>query len=157
MTETFPIDLDSEKVSLDGAWYGREDLARTIREMVGSGNFHVSRQSAALEALEQTLASLVGLNLKLPAGTFAALSGAASRSNRTVEALARELIERSIAAPPTQGTVASPPVAVQPPAAPLPLTPGKAAEPEAPIALTPKKPAQVAAAGDAESSWFKRR
>ena len=42
------IDLDSESVWLDGAWYTRQDLARRIKEMIETGDFRVSRPSQAL-------------------------------------------------------------------------------------------------------------
>ena len=175
MNESFTIDLDSERIALDGAWLSKEDLARKIKELVDSGDFRVARPSAALEALEQALASLATVTVKLPASTLSALQGAANRSGRTLEALARELLERSIAAPATGGQVSSPPIAVQPapPAAPVPLTAvvkgGAAVEPGSeavPIPLTPKPPVSPAApAGqvpsapmsEAESGWFKRR
>ncbi|HUB07331.1 MAG TPA: hypothetical protein VMB50_10025 [Myxococcales bacterium] len=183
MTESFTIDLDSERVAMDGAWYSKEDLARKIKEMVDGGDFRVARPSAALEALEQAIASLATLTVRLPAPTFAALSGAANRSGRSLEALARDLLERSIAAPQTSGQVSSPPMQLQqtqaapmqlqqPQAAPMPLTMvvkgGAAAEPPAeptPIPLTPKHAAVPVLApapaptpmSDAESGWFKRR
>ena len=43
------IDLDSESVWLDGAWYTREELARHIKEMIEAGDFRVSRPSQALD------------------------------------------------------------------------------------------------------------
>ncbi len=43
------IDLDSESVWLDGAWYTRDELARRIKQMIESGDFRVSRPSQALE------------------------------------------------------------------------------------------------------------
>ena len=45
------IDLDSESVWLDGAWYTRDALAQRIREMIQQGDFRVSRPSQALERL----------------------------------------------------------------------------------------------------------
>ncbi|MHB8419071.1 MAG: hypothetical protein ACYDCL_13420 [Myxococcales bacterium] len=165
MNESFAIDLDAERVAVDGAWYTKADLAGKIKEMVDGGDFRVARPSAALEALEQALASLTSLTLKLPAATYAALSGAAARSGRTAEALARELLERSIAAPQSGGQVTSPPMALQSPPVPLTAVVGGAAAEGAPISLTPKRPVAVAsppapapaAVSEAESGWFKKR
>jgi hypothetical protein len=170
MPETFSVDLDFERVLLDGAWYSRDDLTLRIKTMVDSGDFKVGRPSAALEALETALADLTTLTVKLSHGALIALSGAASRSGKTMESLARELIERSIAAPSTASTtvtVATRPLQLapaDPAAAPIPLTlPSSRAAPAvaaAPIALTPKKapePTAQSPASDAEHSWFNRR
>jgi hypothetical protein len=88
-----------------------------------------------------------------------------------VEALARELIQRAIAAPSSSTTpIVTPPlllpnpgVAVEPIALTAPPR-SAAAAPEVesvePIALTPKKaadPAAKAPATEAEKSWFNRR
>ena len=56
MPESFSIDLDFERVLLDGAWYSRDDSTLRIKTMVDSGDFKVGRPSAALEALELALA-----------------------------------------------------------------------------------------------------
>ena len=61
------IDLDSESVWLDGAWYTRQDLARRIKEMIETGDFRVSRPSQALERLEAALAQARVMNVRMPA------------------------------------------------------------------------------------------
>jgi hypothetical protein len=51
------IDLDSESVWLDGAWYTRQDLARRIKEMIETGDFRVSRPGQALVAKRRARSS----------------------------------------------------------------------------------------------------
>jgi hypothetical protein len=170
MPETFSIDLDAERVLLDGAWYSREDLAHRIKAMVDAGDFKLGRPSAALEALEVALSELTTMTVKLPRGILNALAGAANRSGKSAEGLAREIIQRALAAPAsTSVTVATPAQPLQPTAAsvePIPLTapaklvPGVPVLEAVPITLTPKKPAEPGAAqapGESEQSWFTRR
>ncbi len=154
MAENFSIDLDNERVLVDEVWYTRESLALHIREMVQGGDFHVTRPSAALEALEAALANLALFTVRLRPEVISALNGAAVRSNKTAESLAREILGRGLAV----GSVAAPAAAPTPP--PIPLTASVAERPPetpVPIALTPKKAAGAAALSDAEQGWFNRR
>ena len=85
------IDLDSESVWLDGAWYTRQDLARRIKEMIETGDFRVSRPSQALERLEAALAEARVLTVRLPDELAEAVSDAAARLGRPVGHLVREV------------------------------------------------------------------
>ncbi len=176
MPESFPIDLDSEKVLFDGTWYRKEDLARKIKAMVDGGDFKVTRPSSALELLEAALGTLRSVTLKLPAELADGLAAAASRVGKSLDAFAREALARSIGAAVPQAHAA--PLAAASAPAPVPLSLGSAAAPiplvaaaaSAPvataaaspeeaasaIALTPKK-APAPAGGDAEKGWFDRR
>ncbi|HET7825630.1 MAG TPA: hypothetical protein VFK90_09865, partial [Anaeromyxobacter sp.] len=68
------IDLDSESVWLDGAWYTRQDLARRIKEMIETGDFRVSRPSQALERLEAALAQARVVTVRMPSDLADAVS-----------------------------------------------------------------------------------
>ncbi len=173
MPESFSIDLDAERVALDGAWYSRDDLAQKIKAMVDAGDYKLGHPSAALEALETALAELTSVSIKLPRSVLNALSGAANRSGKTVDALAREIIGRALAAPTVPSVTAAPGAMplTTPAAAPVPLTnpklvPGVPVLEPAPITLTPKKTpsqppgqtsSQPAAQTDADHNWFNRR
>src|SRR6266540_2267119 len=71
------IDLDSESVWLDGAWYTRQDLARRIKDMIETGDFRVSRPSQALERLEAALAQARVLTVRMPADLAETVSATA--------------------------------------------------------------------------------
>ena len=92
------IDLDSESVRLDGAWYTREDLARRIREMIEAGDFRVSRPSQALERLEAALAQARVVNVRMPLDLAEAVSETADRLGRPVGHLVREAVAYYLAA-----------------------------------------------------------
>jgi predicted DNA-binding protein len=92
------IDLDSESVWLDGAWYTREDLARRIREMIESGDFRVSRPSQALERLEAALAQARVVNVRMPIDLSEAVTATARRLGRPVGHLVREAVAYYLAA-----------------------------------------------------------
>jgi len=92
------IDLDSESVWLDGAWYTRDDLARRIKEMIEAGDFRVSRPSQALERLEAALGQAQVLAVRMPADLAQAASSTAERLGRPVGHLVREAIAYYLAA-----------------------------------------------------------
>jgi hypothetical protein len=92
------IDLDSESVWLDGAWYTRDALAQRIREMIQAGDFRVSRPSQALERLEAALARSRAVNVRMPADLYDAVSAAGTRLGRPVGHLVREAIAYYLAA-----------------------------------------------------------
>ena len=71
------IDLDTESVWLDGAWYTRDQLARRIKEMIEAGDFRVSRPSQALERLEAALGLAQVVTVRLPSDLFQAVSATA--------------------------------------------------------------------------------
>jgi hypothetical protein len=92
------IDLDSESVWLDGAWYTRQDLARRIKEMIETGDFRVSRPSQALERLEAALAQARAVTVRMPADLAETISATASRLGRPVGHLVREAVAYYLAA-----------------------------------------------------------
>jgi predicted transcriptional regulator len=100
------IDLDTESVWLDGAWYTREDLARRIKEMIEAGDFRVSRPSQALERLEAALAQARLLSVRMPAELADAVESAASRLGRPAGHLVREAIAYYLAAAAAYGAQA---------------------------------------------------
>jgi predicted transcriptional regulator len=92
------IDLDSESVWLDGAWFTRQELARRITEMIETGDFRVSRPSQALERLEAALAQARVVNVRMPDELAEAVSAAAARLGRPVGHLVREAVAYYLAA-----------------------------------------------------------
>ncbi len=92
------IDLDSESVWLDGAWYTRDQLARRIKDMIESGDFRVSRPSQALERLEAALAMAQVVSVRLPADLLEAVSSTAARLGRPMGHLVREAVAYYLAA-----------------------------------------------------------
>jgi predicted DNA binding CopG/RHH family protein len=92
------IDLDSESVWLDGAWYTRDDLARRIKEMIESGDFRVSRPSQALERLEAALAQARVVTVRMPSELADAVGDTATRLGRPLGHLIREAVAYYLAA-----------------------------------------------------------
>jgi uncharacterized protein with PIN domain len=92
------IDLDSESVWLDGAWYTREELARRIKEMIEAGDFRVSRPSQALERLEAALAQARVVTVRMPAELVETAQATAERLGRPVGHLVREAVAYYLAA-----------------------------------------------------------
>ena len=111
------IDLDSESVWLDGAWYTRDQLARRIKEMIESGDFRVSRPSQALERLEAALAMAQVVSVRLPADLLEAVSATATRLGRPMGHLVREAVAYYLAAAAAYGaTQETPPAPAAAPA-----------------------------------------
>jgi predicted DNA-binding protein len=92
------IDLDSESVWLDGAWYTRDALACRIKEMIEAGDFRVSRPSQALERLEAALSQAQVVAVRLPQDLFDSVSATAARLGRPVGLLVREAVAYYLAA-----------------------------------------------------------
>jgi hypothetical protein len=92
------IDLDSEAVWLDGAWYTRDELTRRIKQMVEAGDFRVARPSQALERLEAALAQGRVLSLRVPGDLADAVTAAAKRLGRPIGHLVREAMAYYLAA-----------------------------------------------------------
>ena len=92
------IDLDSESVWLDGAWYTRDQLARHIKEMIEAGDFRVSRPSQALERLEAALGLAQVVSVRLPSDLLEAVSATADRLGRPMGHLIREAVAYYLAA-----------------------------------------------------------
>lgn len=105
------IDLDSESVWLDGAWYTRDALAQRIREMIQQGDFRVSRPSQALERLEAALSRSRAVNVRMPADLYDAVSAAGLRLGRPVGHLVREAIAYYLAAAAAYGAAQGGPAA----------------------------------------------
>lgn len=92
------IDLDSESVWLDGAWYTRAELARRIKDMIEAGDFRVSRPSQALERLEAALGQATVVAVRMPGDLADAVSATAARLGRPVGHLVREAVAYYLAA-----------------------------------------------------------
>jgi hypothetical protein len=92
------IDLDSESVWLDGAWYARADLAQRITEMIEAGDFRVARPSQALERLEAALGQAQMVGVRMPADLAEAAQATAARLGRPVGHLIREAVAYYLAA-----------------------------------------------------------
>jgi predicted transcriptional regulator len=110
------IDLDSESVWLDGAWYTREDLARRIKEMIEARDFRVSRPSQALERLEAALALARVVTVRMPSDLADAVTATATRLGRPVGHLVREAVAYYLAAAAAYGARQDPGVAAPAPA-----------------------------------------
>lgn len=65
MAETFELDIDRGRVCLDGEWLTSEDLTRRITEKVQAGDYRLSRLSLALEQLQDMLANVRTVELKI--------------------------------------------------------------------------------------------
>ena len=112
------IDLDSESVWLDGAWYTRQDLARRIKEMIETGDFRVSRPSQALERLEAALAQARVVTVRMPADLAETVAATASRLGRPVGHLVREAVAYYLAAAAAYGAAQAGGASAQPQQAP---------------------------------------
>lgn len=128
------IDLDSDSVWLDGAWYTRQELARRIKEMIETGDFRVSRPSQALERLEAALAQARMVTVRMPADLADAVGGAAERLGRPVGHLVREAVAYYLAAAAAYHAAQTTAASATPPASAgaTRLAEGEAQEPQLP-------------------------
>ena len=118
------IDLDSESVWLDGAWYSRDQLAQRIKEMIEAGDFRVARPSQALERLESALGQALMVNVRMPADLAEAAEATSARLGRPVGHLIREAIAYYLAAAAAYGAAQGRSAVVHPVASIRPTEPG---------------------------------
>ncbi len=124
-----PIDLDAEAILFDSHWCTRDELARRIRGMLDSGDYSITRQSAALELLTQTLNSVRTVAFRATPDLVEAVNLGAARAGKSVGGYIRDLLMGALsgqtAAP--HGTDPEMPV-------PTPAPSGPAVGPQVPIA-----------------------
>ncbi len=150
---SYPIDLDSETIQFDGQWYSREDLARRIKAMLDAGDFTVTRPSQALEQLTQTLASLKTVTFRVTPDVAEALNQVAAKESKTVGAVIRELLERSIRPAGAPAAPAPAPAKAAAPApSPAPSAQSKAPPPNGPAPSVLVDPSVAAAPAAAEGA-----
>jgi hypothetical protein len=127
------VDLDTERINLDGTWFTREALASRLQQMLQAHDFRIMRVSEALDYLDQSLSGVRTLTLKLTQEQHAKLESAGGRLGKTAPAFARELLMQVLssavaASHTTSGShpvvtpLMSGPVSVPPPPAPAPVS-----------------------------------
>jgi len=65
MSESFDLNIDRECILFDGEWLSTDDLTTRIKEKINAGDFRVARHSMALQQLEETLANISAVEIKL--------------------------------------------------------------------------------------------
>ena len=95
-----PIDLVAEAILFDGQWSTRDDIARRIKAMLDAGDYAITRPSAALEQLTQTLSAVRTLAFRATPDLVEALNVAAARSGKSVGGFIRDTLIDCIAGAP---------------------------------------------------------
>jgi hypothetical protein len=63
---TTQVDLDAERVLLDGQWWSAAELSSTMRARIEAGDFRVAPLATALERLEDALSKTVAVSVRVP-------------------------------------------------------------------------------------------
>lgn len=63
---TSQVDLDGERVLLEGQWWSATELSTAIRARIEAGDFRVAPLATALERLEDALSKTVAVSLRVP-------------------------------------------------------------------------------------------
>lgn len=92
MSETFDLDIDRERILLDGEWLSTEDLSNRITEKVKAGDYRVARLSMALEQLEETLSDISSVEIKLTPEVLATYQQIADFEERPVAMVLRRAL-----------------------------------------------------------------
>ena len=90
--KNYELDLDLARVRLDGEWLTAADLTSRITEQVAAGNYRVANLSLALVALEEGLASVEAVEVKLPKALLVALNQLAEAEERPLSAVLRRAV-----------------------------------------------------------------
>lgn len=116
-----PIDLEGERIQLDGAWLTRDEIAARITQMIAVKDFRISRLSDALEQLAHQLASARTVTMKVTGDQWAKLEAAGQKLGKSPEVFARDMLMQVLqSAPVPAGLPMAVPAAVVAPA-PVPL------------------------------------
>jgi|GEM_PF-6681626 len=89
---SYPIDIESETLQLDGEWYTRDELARSIKRQLDANDFSIGRLASALEHLNHTIGNLRTVALRVVPEMQEKLIHEAARQSRPVGALVRDAI-----------------------------------------------------------------
>ena len=92
MGELFQVDIDSERVQVNGQWLSFDEITDEIRARVTRGDFHVAQLSTALETLEQTLSTLETIELKLSPRLLQAYRELASGQGESLDSVCRKAL-----------------------------------------------------------------
>lgn len=114
---SLPIDLEAERIQLDGAWVTSDELSARITQLIAAKDFRIAKLSDALEQLAAALAGARSITLKLTGDHFAKLEAAGQKLGKTADQFARDLLMQVLLSGP-QSTASAPaaaPVAVAPP------------------------------------------
>ncbi|MFT3842415.1 MAG: hypothetical protein QM723_35820 [Myxococcaceae bacterium] len=91
-----PIDLDAEAILFDSHWCTRDELARRIRGMLDSGDYAITRHSAALELLTQTLNSVRTVAFRSTPDLVEAINMNAARAGKSVGGYIRDVLMEAL-------------------------------------------------------------
>jgi hypothetical protein len=123
MSQRFEIDLEQERVQVDGAWLSVAEISQKITLMISAGDRKIGRLAEAMEQLDQAVAGARSVTLKLSAEHFARLEAAGQKLGMSASAFARDLLMQVLSSAPA---IAPAPAAI---AAPSPAQPVSSDEP----------------------------
>jgi hypothetical protein len=92
MSESFPVDIEEERVQVDGQWLSFDEVTDQIRQRVERGDFHVAQLSMALESLEHTLSTVETIELKLSPKLLAAYRELSAAQGQSLDATCRKAL-----------------------------------------------------------------
>ncbi len=96
----YQVDLDREAIFFDNEWLGRHELADRIKKAIENQDFRISAASMALEYLENTLANVKTLGVRLVDGDSKRLEKFAAREGISSGSFIRQAILAYMAALP---------------------------------------------------------
>lgn len=112
MSHAGEIDLETDRIFVDGTWQGSEELTQKLSQAIAAKNFEgVGRIGGALEQLSRAVEGARTLTVKVPGETFTRIEQAAGASGKTTSRYLHDWLVQSTRSPPV------------PPPAPLPIGP----------------------------------
>lgn len=99
----YQVDLDREAILFESEWLGRQDLAERIKKAIENQDFRISAASSALEYLENTLANVKTLGVRLVDGDAKRLEKFAARDGISTGSFIRQSVLAYMAALPPLG------------------------------------------------------
>lgn len=103
MAETYPVDVNSQRVLVDSRWCTRAILEERIQMRVAAGDFNVARLADALQQLNGTMSRAAVMQVAFPAAVMERLGKLADQQNCTPAKVVCDVVTQHLMGSPVLG------------------------------------------------------
>jgi hypothetical protein len=93
------INLSGKKIRIDNTWYSSEELKDTIKKMIDSGDYEISKYADSLKRIEKVIKEFQEVSVKIPITTIESFEKRAKDTSKPVEILYMQALINFIEGP----------------------------------------------------------
>jgi hypothetical protein len=93
------INLSGKKIRIDNTWYSSEELKETIKKMIDSGDYEISKYADSLKRIEKVIKEFQEVSVKIPVTTIESFEKRAKETSKPVEILYMQALINFIEGP----------------------------------------------------------